>query len=248
MKVGLFIPCYIDQLYPQVGMATVKLLADLKVDFEYPMSQTCCGQPMSNTGCIKETIPVIDKFVREFKHFDAVVCPSGSCTAMIKHQYPELKKGAANFEEVNALAHKSYELCEFLLDVLKIEKLPVKFPHKVGIHQSCHGLRELGLGSPSEIMKKHVDKVATILSMVKEIDIRPLSRTDECCGFGGLFSVLESETSCQMGRDRIKDHTTHEVDVITSADMSCLMHMEGLIRRNKDPLRVKHVAEILAGV
>ena len=169
MKVGLFIPCYIDQLYPQVGMATVKLLNDLKIDFEYPMSQTCCGQPMSNTGCTTETIPVIDKFVREFKQFDYVVCPSGSCTAMIKHQYPALKKGAANFEEVNTLAHKAYELCEFLLDVIKIKNLKVKFPHKVGIHQSCHGLRELGLGSPSEIMSKQIDKVATILSMVLQM-------------------------------------------------------------------------------
>lgn len=248
MKVGLFIPCYIDQLYPRVGMATVKLFDNLKIDFEYPMTQTCCGQPMSNTGCTNETIPVIDKFVNEFKHFDAVVCPSGSCTAMIRHQYPELKKGAENLEDVKLLAHKTFELCEFLLDVLKIKKLNVKFPHKVGIHQSCHGLRELGLGSPSEIMKKGIDKVATILSMVNDIDIRPLSRTDECCGFGGLFSVLESETSCQMGRDRIQDHHNNDVDVITSADMSCLMHLEGIINRNKNPQRVKHVAEILAGV
>lgn len=248
MKVGLFIPCYIDQLYPQVGMATVKLLTDLKVDFEVPESQTCCGQPMSNTGCVTETIPLIDKFVREFKQYDAVICPSGSCTAMIKHQYPALKKDAKNIDEINTLAHKSYELCEFLIDVLKLKSLPTKFPYKVGIHQSCHGLRELNLGSPSEIMSKQLDKVATVLAMVKEVDIRPLDRNDECCGFGGLFSVLESETSCQMGRDRIKDHSDHEVEVITSADMSCLMHMEGLINRNKQPLRVKHIAEILAGV
>jgi len=248
LKIGLFIPCYIDQLYPQVGMATVKLLTQLNVDFEVPETQTCCGQPMSNTGCVTETIPLIDKFVSEFKEYDAIICPSGSCTAMIKHQYPILKAESKNIKQINEVAHKTYELCEFLMDVLKINSLTSVFPHKVGIHQSCHGLRELKLGSPSEIMAKQIDKVATILSLVKDIDIRPLSRNDECCGFGGLFSVLESETSCQMGRDRIKDHLEHEVEIITSADMSCLMHLEGLINRNNQPIRVKHIAEILAGV
>lgn len=244
MKIGLFIPCYIDQLYPQVGMATVKLLTELKIDFEVPETQTCCGQPMSNTGCVTETIPLINKFINEFKGYDAIICPSGSCTAMIRHQYPTLKPG----KQTEELAHKTFELCEYLIDVLKIKSLPSVFPHKVGIHQSCHGLRELKLGSPSEIMSKQLDKVASILSLVKEVDIRPLGRSDECCGFGGLFSVLESETSCQMGHDRIKDHIDHEVEIITSVDMSCLMHLEGLINRNNQPIRVKHIAEILAGV
>lgn len=248
MKVGLFIPCYIDQFYPQVGMATVQLLENLNIDFEVPSTQTCCGQPMFNTGCTRETIGLIDKYVKEYQEYDAIICPSGSCTAMIRHHYLDIKKEAKDFEQVRKVAEKTYELCEFLHDVAKIKELNISFPHKVGIHQGCHGLRELKLGSPSEIMSKQVDKIANMLLLVKDVEIMPLSRTDECCGFGGLFSVMEPEISCRMGNDRINDHLNSHVEVMTSADMSCLMHMDGLIRRRKLPLRVKHIAEILAGM
>ena len=143
MQVGLFIPCYIDQLYPQVGMATVRLLEKLDVTIEYPEEQTCCGQPMANTGLTEETAPLARKFFDIFEKYEYVVCPSGSCTAMVRHHYDEYLANVSGFDE---LKKKTFELCEFLTDVLKVDKIEGRFPHRVGLHQSCHGLREPPLG------------------------------------------------------------------------------------------------------
>jgi L-lactate dehydrogenase complex protein LldE len=244
--IGLFIPCYVDQLFPKVGLATLDLLEQLGQTVEFPAAQTCCGQPMANTGCLKEAEPFAKRFIKIFQPYDYIVAPSGSCVAMVRNHYDHLLHDHPGLEEIKA---KTFELCEFLTDVLKIEKLPVKkvFPHRVGLHQSCHGLRELRLGSCSEVMGPRFSKVRQVLELVEGIEFVELKRPDECCGFGGTFAVSEEAVSCLMGEDRVQDHEQAGAEVLTANDMSCLMHLDGIIRRQKKPIRVVHVAEILAG-
>ncbi len=244
MQVGLFIPCYIDQFFPNVGLATVEVLERLDVEVVFPTAQTCCGQPMANTGCTDLAKPLALKFLEIFRDFAYVVSPSGSCVAMVRHHYDEYLDGLPGFEELKA---KTFELCEFLTDVLRVDEWPGKFPHKVGLHQSCHGLRELRMGSSSERVEPSFNKPRQLLQMLDGIEFAELTRPDECCGFGGTFAVSEEAVSCMMGMDRIADHEQGGVEVMTAADMSCLMHMDGLIRRNRGPIRVMHIAEILAG-
>jgi L-lactate dehydrogenase complex protein LldE len=248
-RVGLFIPCYVDQLYPRVGMATVEILERFGCEVEFPEQQTCCGQPMANTGCTAEARPLAERFLEIFGRYEYVVGPSGSCVAMVRHHYEELLHERPGFAE---LKKKTFELCEFLTDVLKVDRLDVRFPHKVGLHQSCHGLRELRLGPSSEIVASEITgpaygKAQQLLKLCEGLELTTLSRPDECCGFGGTFAVNEEAVSCQMGHDRIRDHLHAGTEVLTANDMSCLMHLAGLIRRDKKPLRVMHIAEILAG-
>jgi L-lactate dehydrogenase complex protein LldE len=193
-RVGLFIPCYVDQLYPQVAMATLELLERYGCEVDFPAAQTCCGQPMANTGCVTEAKPLAEKFLAIFKDYDYVVCPSGSCTAMVTHHYEELLHGQPSFEE---LRKKTFELCEFLVDVLKVGKVEGRFPYKVGLH----------------------NKAGQLLSGLEGIELVPLKRPDECCGFGGTFAVAEEAVSCMMGLDRIHDHEQAGADVMTAGDM-----------------------------
>jgi len=244
MRVGLFIPCYVDQLYPRVGMATVEVLERCGVEVDFPAAQTCCGQPMANTGCTEETRPLAERFVEIFGSYDYVVAPSGSCIAMVRHHYEEYFDKDPAYE---SLRTKCFELCEFLLDVLKIDRWEGSFPHTVGLHQSCHGLRELRMGSSSELVGESFSKPRKLLEMLSGVQFAELARPDECCGFGGTFAVNEEAVSCMMGLDRVHDHEQAGADVMTAADMSCLMHLQGLITRQKKPIRVMHIAEILAG-
>jgi L-lactate dehydrogenase complex protein LldE len=242
--VGLFIPCYVDQLYPRVGMATVELLERFGCTVDFPEQQTCCGQPMANTGCVDDAKPLARKFLDIFDQYEYVVAPSGSCVSMIRNHYDDLLPGESRLKN---LKRKTFELCEFLTDVLKVDRIDGRFPHKVGLHQSCHGLRELRLGSSSEVIGPAYSKTRQLLELLDGIEIVPLQRVDECCGFGGTFAVNEEAVSCMMGQDRIHDHLQAGAEVLTANDMSCLMHLSGLIRRDRKPLRVMHIAEILAG-
>jgi L-lactate dehydrogenase complex protein LldE len=244
MPVGLFIPCYIDQLYPEVGLATMEVLERHGLDIEFPTEQTCCGQPMHNTGCLSDTRPLAVKFLRIFKDYEYVVCPSGSCVSMVRHHYDVHLAGQPGFEE---LKRKTFELCEFLTDVLKVDRIQGRFPHKVGLHNSCHGLRALRLGASSELVGPPFNKVRQLLESIDGIQLTTLARPDECCGFGGTFAVNEEAVSSMMGLDRLRDHEQAGTEIIAAADMSCLMHMQGLIRRTGKSLRVMHVAEIFAG-
>jgi L-lactate dehydrogenase complex protein LldE len=243
-RVGLFIPCYVDQLYPRVGLATVSLLEKVGCTVEFPSQQTCCGQPMANTGCTEETRPLAERFLAIFGEFDYVVAPSGSCVAMVRHHYEEYLAGRPGFDE---LKRKTFELCEFLTDVMHVNRLDVHFPYKVGLHQSCHGLRELRLASSSELVGAAYGKARQLLELVEGVQIAELKRPDECCGFGGTFAVAEEAVSCMMGNDRIHDHEQAGVEVMTANDMSCLMHLHGLIRRQGKPIRAVHIVEILSG-
>jgi L-lactate dehydrogenase complex protein LldE len=240
-KIGLFIPCYIDQFYPQVGIATLELLQKLGLDVHYPLKQTCCGQPLANSGAEKKAVKTYKNFIRHFSGFDYIVSPSGSCVYHVREHYNILEQT----EEVKKVRESTYELCEFLIDVLEIDNLKASFPRKVGVHQSCHGLRGLKLGKSSEIVAERNSKVLQLLSKVKDIQLINLDREDECCGFGGTFSIFEPDVSIKMGKARILDHETNGAEIITATDMSCLMHMEGIIRRQKKSIKVMHIAEIL---
>lgn len=244
MKVALFIPCYVDQFYPQVGMATVKVLEHFGIEHVFPAGQTCCGQPMANAGCMPEARPLAVKFVDVFKNYQYVVAPSGSCVSMVRNHYENFFD--EDDVEANEVRRRTYELSEFLVDVLKIDKISGRFAAKVGMHQSCHGLRELRLGGCSEVMTKRPGKVTDLLGQLDGLTFAELKRNDECCGFGGTFAVAEEAISCMMGEDRINDHLQAGTEVLTAGDMSCLMHLDGIIRRQKHNIKVMHFAEILA--
>jgi len=234
MEVALFIPCYIDQFYPQVGIATLQLLQKLGCKVIYPEKQTCCGQPMANSGFHHLTEGCNHNFIKNFDGYDYIVSPSGSCTLHLKEHLPH-----------EVIASKVYELCEFLTDVLKVESLSANFPHRVGLHTSCHALRGLHIASMSEINAPVFSKPEQLLKMVKGITVSKPKRSDECCGFGGTFCVTEEAVSVKMGKDRIKQHQENEVEYITGVDISCLMHIEGILRRDNSKIQVKHIAEIL---
>ncbi|MCC9168760.1 (Fe-S)-binding protein [Pontibacter harenae] len=241
MTVGLFIPCYVDQFYPNAAIATLELLEKLGVRVVYPPRQTCCGQPMANSGFEHLTKESNDLFIKNFKEFDYIVAPSGSCVLHMKEHLHSDRYPA----EAKAIQGKVYELIEFLTDVLQVENLQARFPHKVGLHQSCHGQRGLKLASMTELVAPAFSKPEQLLRMVEGLELVELTRKDECCGFGGTFCVAEEAVSVKMGKDRVADHLQHEAAYITGADMSCLMHMEGILRRQKSNVKVLHIAEIL---
>jgi Fe-S oxidoreductase len=240
MKVGLFIPCYVDQFYPQVAVATMELLEKLNCEIVFPYNQTCCGQPMANSGFSIMTKGCNKNFVENFSGIEYIVSPSGSCVLHIKEHLQDVN-------EVSALHIRThiYELTEFMVDVLKVEKLQSRFPHKVGLHVSCHGQRGLHVSSMSELVLPAFSKPEQLLNMVKGLQIMLPKRWDECCGFGGTFCVFEEAVSVKMGKDRIKEHENNDVEFITAIDVSCLMHLEGILKRKKSKIQVRHIAEIL---
>ena len=246
MKIGLFVPCYVDALYPEVGVSTFRLLKSLGLDVDYPERQTCCGQPMGNAGFEHMARPLAKKFDELFAPYDYVVAPSASCAAYVRCFHPGLlgKKP----EDCEAVG-KTVDLVEFLHDVVKVDSLPAKFPHKVSVHNSCHGVRELGLSSPSERNVPRFNKIIDLLKLVEGIEIFEPERPDECCGFGGMFSVEEQAVSMQMGIDKVKRHIATGAEYVTGPDSSCLMHMQGVAQKQGLGIKFIHVAEILtAGI
>ncbi|NOT73873.1 MAG: (Fe-S)-binding protein [Cyclobacteriaceae bacterium] len=240
MKVALFIPCYVDQFYPKVGINTLELLEKLGCEVEFPLRQTCCGQPMANAGFASDAQTCNANVISNFKGYDYIVCPSGSCVLHIKeHLQP------AESNEVRKIQSSIYELTEFLVDILKVGQLNASFAHKVGLHVSCHGQRGLHLSSMSELMTPAFSKPAKLLGMVQGLELAELSRKDECCGFGGTFCITEEAVSVAMGKDRVHDHIDKGAEYITGVDMSCLMHLEGILNRQKSSVKVMHIAEIL---
>jgi L-lactate dehydrogenase complex protein LldE len=241
MRVGLFIPCYVDQFYPNAAIATLQLLEKLGCEVVYPKNQTCCGQPMANSGFEHLTHGCNELFIKNFSEFDYIVAPSGSCVLHVRDHLHDDKQEAKAAD----VRTKVYELTTFLTDILKVENLDARFPHKVGMHQSCHGQRGLKMSSMSELVAPAFSKPGSLLSMVKDLELVELNRVDECCGFGGTFCVAEEAVSSKMGKDRVADHLNHGAEYITGADMSCLMHMEGILKRQGSKVKVLHIAEIL---
>jgi L-lactate dehydrogenase complex protein LldE len=244
MRVGLFVPCYVDAFEPEVGIATLELLERFGCTVEYPFDQTCCGQPMANTGCHAEAAATEALFVKNFSGFDYVVAPSGSCV----HQVREHLTAIPQTDEVQKVRASTYELVEFLHDVLKVESLPwAEFPHKVAYHGNCNALRGIHHARPSEIVKPYFSKPLDLLRLVKGVELVDLARPDECCGFGGTFSVFEPAVSAKMGYDKVADQNRAGAQYVVSADSSCLMHQKGCAERLGLPLRYIHIAQVLNG-
>jgi L-lactate dehydrogenase complex protein LldE len=244
MKVALFIPCYVDAFFPEVGIATLELLERLGVDVDYPLDQTCCGQPMANSGCHDDAAATEALFVRNFTGYDYVVTPSGSCTHHVREHLTAVPQDAATLKVRGA----TYELVEFVHDVLQVREFPwTEFPHTVGLHNGCASLRALRTAKMSEIDEPAFSKPLALLSGVKGIRMVMPERPDECCGFGGTFSVFEEPVSARMGYDKVSDHHRAGAEYIVSADMSCIMHQKGCAERLALPLKFIHVAQILNG-
>ena len=241
MRVALFIPCYVNQFYPEVAISTLQLLEKFGCSVVYPLQQTCCGQPMANAGFEKVAKNCNQLFIDNFKGYDYIVCPSGSCTLHIKEHLTSVADEAAAV----SVSEHIFELTEFLTDVLKVEHLDASFPYRVGVHQSCHGQRGLHTSQMTELVAAPFSKMDHLLQKVAGLQLVTLDRKDECCGFGGTFCVTEEAVSAKMGKDRVADHEKNNVEVITSGDMSCLMHLQGILKRKNSSIQIKHVAEIL---
>ena len=239
MRVALFITCFNDLLFPDVGRAVVRLLERLGHTVEFPDAQTCCGQIHFNTGYRDDCVPLVRRFAEAFDGYDAVVTPSASCAAMVRHNHG-LVAGEAGSSELAAavasVAPLTYELSEFLVDVLGVDDVGARFPHTVAFHPTCHSLRLLRIG----------DRPQRLLGAVDGLTLVDLPGAEECCGFGGTFAVKNADTSVAMGLDKTAAIRSTDAEVLASADTSCLMHLGGLLSRQGVPIRVMHLAEILA--
>ena len=244
MRVALFIPCYADALEPESGVATLQLLRRLGIDPEYPFDQTCCSQPMVNAGFDRQSRSTQQHFARTFAGFDYVVAPSNSCVRNVRQNMT----AAEQTDEVQQVRGSVIELVEFLHDVVKVDEFPwARFPHKVSYHDSCSSLRFLRSSSMTELREDAYSKPLALLSKVPEIELVKPDRADECCGFGGTFSVLEPATSVKMGQDKVHDHAKAGADYVVSADSSCMLHQKGCADRLGLPLKFRHIAQVLNG-
>jgi L-lactate dehydrogenase complex protein LldE len=244
MKVALFIPCYVDAFFPEVGIATLELLERFGCAVEYPLEQTCCGQPMANAGCHDDARAAEALFARNFAAYQYIVTPSGSCCHQVREHLTAIEQTPA----VQAVRRNTYELVEFLHDVLRVREFPwAEFPHQVGLHIGCSTLRGLKEASTSEIAGAPFNKPRALLAAVKGIEFATPQRIDECCGFGGTFSVFEEPVSARMGQDKVRDHASAGAEYIVSPDMSCLMHQQGCAKRLGLPIRFLHIAQVLNG-
>jgi L-lactate dehydrogenase complex protein LldE len=230
MRVALFITCFNDLLFPNVGAATVSVLERVGVEVDFPEQQTCCGQMHFNTGYRDTAAELAGRFRAVFDEYDAIVTPSASCAGMVRREYERLDPAAAE------VATRVHELSRFLVDVVGVTDVGASFPHTVTLHTTCHGLRVLGIGDAPQRLLDNVEGLSRI----------DLPRADECCGFGGTFSVKNPDVSVAMGNDKLAAIKETGAEVLTAADTSCLMHLGGLLSRRRSPVRVMHLAEILA--
>jgi L-lactate dehydrogenase complex protein LldE len=244
MRAALFIPCYVDAFFPEVGIATLELLERLGVEVDYPLDQTCCGQPMGNSGCEADAAATEALFVKNFSGFDYIVTPSGSCTHHVRQHLTAVPQTRQTIE----VRQRTFELVEFLHDVLDVREFPwAEFQHAVGLHNGCASLRALRTAKMSEIDEPFFSKPLDLLSKVKGIRFVAPQRPDECCGFGGTFSVFEEPVSVRMGYDKVSDHQQAGAEYIVSGDMSCIMHQKGCAERLGLPIKFIHIAQILNG-
>jgi L-lactate dehydrogenase complex protein LldE len=247
MTIALFVPCYIDQFYPRVAIAALTVLERLGVRAAVPEGAACCGQPPANAGYEHDAQRALDRFVDTYASYDRVVVLSGSCAVHVKlHAAEAADRGGAGAR----VAERTVEYSAFLHDEVglgAVAALGAELPRRVGVHIGCHGLRGLGLATPSELQLPRFDKVRALLSTVRGLTFAELQRPDECCGFGGTFAVTEPAISAKMGRDRLRDYGSGHAEAIVSTDVSCLMHLGGLARRAGLALPMLHVAEVLAG-
>lgn len=237
MRVALFATCLVDALFPEAGRATVRLLERLGQPVEFPLEQTCCGQMHTNSGYYE--VELVRRYVDVFAPYDAVVVPSGSCAGAIHHQHPMVARAAGDeglARRAEAVAAKTRELSQFLVDVLETDDVGAYFPHRVTYHPTCHSMRMLGVG----------DRPLRLLRNVRGIDLVELPHWDECCGFGGTFSVKNPDVSAAMLADKMEAVIWTGAEVLCAGDRSCLMHIGGGLERIRAGVRTLHLAEILA--
>lgn len=239
MRVALFVTCLVDGMFPEVGKATVALLERLGVRVEVPLAQSCCGQMHTNTGYGRLALPLARQYADVFADYDAVVTPSGSCAGSVRHQHPDLARRAGDDDLVQrsrAAGAKTYELSEFLLDVLGVEDVGAHYPHRVTYHPTCHSLRVLRVDN----------RPLRLLRNVRGLDLVELPDAEQCCGFGGMFALKNPDVSSAMLADKMRSVLTTRADVCTAGDASCLMHIGGGLSRLRTGVRTVHLAEILA--
>jgi L-lactate dehydrogenase complex protein LldE len=239
MRVALMVTCVNDAMSPDTGRAVLEVLTRLGVEVDFPEAQTCCGQPMVNTGYLDEAVPVVRTFVRAFQGYDAVVTPSGSCAGSVRHQHRMVAERAGDAglaDAVAALGPTVYELSEFLVDVLGVTDVGGYFPHRVTYHPTCHSLRLLGVG----------ERPRRLLEAVRGLTLVDLPGAEECCGFGGTFAMKNADVSVAMGADKARHVRETGAEVLVAGDSSCLMHIGGLLSRERSGVRVMHLAEVLA--
>ena len=238
MRVALFVTCLADALFPDVGRATVTLLERLGHEVVFPERQTCCGQMHINTGYQADALPLVRHHVEVFEGYDAVVAPSGSCVGCVRHQHEMVASAAGDealAQRAAGVAGNTYELSEFLVDVLGVEDVGAYFPHRVTYHPTCHSLRMLRVG----------EKPLRLLRKVRGIDLVELPDAETCCGFGGTFAVKNVDTSAAMLADKMRHVVSSGAEVVTAGDASCLMHIGGGLSRLRAGVRTAHLAEIL---
>jgi len=236
MKVQLFIPCFVDQLYPSTAFNMVKVLEKACCDVEYNTNQTCCGQPAFNAGFWDEAREVATKFVKDFDTVDFVVAPSASCVGFVRNYYSKLFENSSMHNQVKDLSKRVYEFTEFLTDVLKIENYGAVLNGKATYHDSCAALREC----------KIKEGPRRLLQQVKGLELVEMNDSETCCGFGGSFAVKFEPISIGMADQKVNNVLTTKAEYIISTDLSCLMHLEGYIKEKQLPLKTMHIADVLA--
>ncbi len=236
MKVQIFIPCFIDQLYPTIGFNMVKVLEKAGCEVIYNAQQTCCGQPAFNAGFWGESKEVCTKFLDDFEGAEYIVAPSASCIGFVRNYYPKIFDNSAHLQKAKKIKERVFELSEFLIQILKIEDLGASFTGKATYHDSCAGLRECNIKSEPR----------QLLANVAGLEIVEMHDVETCCGFGGTFAVKFDPISIAMADQKITNATATEAEYIISTDMSCLMHIHGRLQHNGSPLKVLHLAEVLA--
>jgi L-lactate dehydrogenase complex protein LldE len=239
VRIALFITCYNDTLFPETGIAVVRILERLGHTVEFPPAQTCCGQMHYNTGYQSETVPLVRRFVQVFRDSDVVCVPSSSCVAMIREHYEKIAVASGDKllqSEVTALLPRVYELTELLVHRLGVEDVGAVYPHRVTYHASCHSLRSLHVG----------DVPLRLLVRVRDIELVPLEQIEQCCGFGGTFAIKNAAVSGAMLEEKLQCLKATQAEICTACDNSCLMHMQGALHRQGAAMRTKHIAEILA--
>ena len=236
-KVALFITCLVDFLFPRVGEATVEVLEHFGVEVDFPAAQTCCGQPAFNAGHRKEARQAARHFLDVFEDAETVVAPSASCVAMVVESYaPLFQDDPPLRQRFEALAKRTYELSQFLTDVLGVTEVPGTLDGSLAWHHSCHGLRGLGIRQGP----------LALLGSIEGLDLRPLPGAETCCGFGGLFAVKFSELSSDMLHEKLRQLDASDADQISATDCSCLMHIQGGLEKQGSSRSARHLAEVLA--
>lgn len=236
MKVSLFIPCFVDQMAPQVGLDTAAVLRRIGCTVDFPEEQTCCGQPAFNSGYWGDARPLAEHFVQVFRESETIVCPSGSCTAMVRSFYAELLANSSLRDEAIQIGRRVFELSEFLIEIAKTADVGAEFAHRVAVHDSCHALRELHLKQESRELLRHVHGLTLV----------DLPYSEDCCGFGGTFSAKFPMISAAMGDAKAGSAESSGAEYVTATDPSCLMHIDGILRLRKSKVRAINLASILA--